>query len=84
MIRFTKHAKEKFAILRKHKVFIPKWLVLETVTNPDLIDQSRTPIKIAQKSLDSWRVLRVVYKERKNIKIIITFYPGKKIQYEKQ
>lgn len=84
MIHFTKHAEEKFEILRKHKVFISRKFVSKVVTNPDLTDNSRPPLKIAQREFDKWRVLRVVYKEKGNKKIIITFYPGKKSQYEKK
>ncbi|MGA2666857.1 MAG: hypothetical protein ABSE91_02045 [Patescibacteria group bacterium] len=47
MIYFTKHAKEKFEILRKHKFSISKEQVTETIMNPDKIDKSRLPLLIA-------------------------------------
>lgn len=84
MIYFTKHAKEKFLILHKHKIFVSRKFVLETLNDPELIDNSKSQFKIAQREFDKWRVLRVVYKEKRNKKIIITFYPGKKSQYEKK
>lgn len=83
MIRFTKHALEKFVILKRHGVTIPKSAVTDTITNPEVIDHSRSPLKIAQRSFDKSHVLRVVYKQRGDIKIVITFYPGRKTQYEK-
>lgn len=82
MIHFTKHAREKFVILEKHEFRISKEKVVETITNPDKIDYSRSPLFIAQKDINSSHVLRVVYKVENNIKIIITFYPGRRKQYK--
>lgn len=83
MVHFTKHALEKFEILKRHKVHISKTDVLKTIQNPDLVDDTRRPLKIAQRGFDNTRVLRVVYKEALEGKVIITFYPGRKKQYEK-
>jgi len=81
MIIFTRHAKNKFEILKRHKFLITKKQVLRTVEEPDLIDKSRLPLLIAQRKIDKRYVLRVVYKiENGNIKII-TFYPGRRKQY---
>ncbi len=57
--------------------------VLDTVAHPDIVDYSHLPLKIAQRPLDKHHVLRVVYREVSGIKLIITFYPGRKTQYEK-
>ena len=86
MIIFTKHAEYKFLILKKHKFSISKKQVLDTVGNPDLIDQSRSPLLIAQQKIDRDHVLRVVYKQENERKIlkIITFYPGRRKDYEKK
>lgn len=85
MIHFTKHAIEKFAILKERGFTVSKNKVAETVTKPDSIDRSRHPLVIAQAMFDKNHVLRVVYKEEYGVKIIITFYPGRKNQYaEKQ
>lgn len=81
---FTKHASEKFEILKRHSIKVSKALVIEILENPDLIDYSRLPLKIAQGEFDKNRVLRIVYKEQEEVKIIITFYPGRKEQYEKK
>ncbi len=83
MIIFTKHAREKFKILAKHKFKVLEVTVLEAVTDPDVIDKSRLPLLIAQKQIDKKHVLRVVYKqETLEIIKIITFYPGRVKQYK--
>ena len=84
MIHITKHAKEKFKIFKEHKFIITKKQVIETINKPDLIDRSKyPPFLIAQKRINSTHVLRVVYKIKNEDKIIITFYPGRRKQYEK-
>jgi len=83
MIAFTRHALNKFEILRRHGFFVSEKQVLEVVTNPDLIDYSRLPLLIAQGRIDKSHVLRVVYKEEGEMVKIITFYPGRSKQYEK-
>mgnify|MGYP001560299613 CR=1 FL=1 len=82
-IQFTKHAKEKFVVLARHGVKILRKNVVLTVQNPDMVDYSRTPLLIAQSDLDKTHILRVVYKKDGNSIKIITFYPGRKSQYEK-
>ena len=81
-IRFTKHALEKFIVLQRHGVAIPRNKVLRTVLAPDTIDYRRIPLLIAQSNLDSTHVLRVVFKDEGTTRIVITFYPGRKSQYE--
>lgn len=83
MVRFTRHAVEKFIILRRHGVVITRSAVIRAVMDPETIDYSRTPLKIAQRSFDKTRMLRVVYKEVGDYKLVITFYPGRKKQYGK-
>ncbi len=82
MIRFTRHASEKFKILSRHGFGVSRGDVLKTMNRPDFIDHSRLPLKIAQKDFDKTHVLRVVFKEEEGDKVIITFYPGRKTQYE--
>ncbi|KKR62071.1 hypothetical protein A2643_01555 [Candidatus Nomurabacteria bacterium RIFCSPHIGHO2_01_FULL_39_220] len=84
MIIFTKHAQDKFTILRKHKFIISKEKVLETLNNPDLIDYSRLPLLIAQRKFDTMYVLRVVYKDEGMNMKVITFYPGRSKKYGKK
>ncbi len=84
MIIFTKHARNKFKILKKHKFLVSEKQIIETIEKPDFIDHSRQPLLIAQQNFDKEHVLRVVYKKEYGIIKIITFYPGRKQQYEKQ
>jgi len=83
VIYFTKHAREKFKILKDHKFIITKNQVIETLNKPDLIDRSRAPLLISQRRISQTHVLRVVYKKENDNKIIITFYPGRRKDYEK-
>ncbi|MDO8664412.1 MAG: DUF4258 domain-containing protein [Candidatus Liptonbacteria bacterium] len=83
MIIFTKHAKDKFEILKRHKFLIAEKQVIKTVEKPDLIDKSRLPLLIAQRKIGKNHVLRVVYKQEFGTIKIITFYPARKKQYEK-
>ena len=84
MIRFTKHARQKFKILGLHYFNISKKQVLNVLQRPDLIDYSRLPLLIAQRKFDQSHVLRVVYKEEDSDKVMITFYPGRIKQYERK
>lgn len=83
-IRFTRHALDKFYILRSHGVRVLRSHVVRTVCEPERVDYSQLPFKIAQRAFDKNYVLRVVYKEQNGVKTIITFYPGRKSQYEKK
>lgn len=83
-IRFTRHAEEKFGILEEHQFSVSKKQVLEVLNTPDSIDHSRSPLIIAQGDRDAHHVLRVVYRREGADIIVITFYPGRKSQYEKK
>lgn len=83
-ITFTRHAREKFAVLRRHGVHVTKEIVTRAVEHPDVVDRSRSPLCIAQVPLDATHVLRVVYRVSGRKRIIITFYPGRMRQYGEQ
>lgn len=83
-IVFTKHAENKFGVLERHQFVIVKGQVLEAVEHPDFVDYSRLPLLIAQRSIDKDHVLRVVYKQEAETVRIITFYPGRRMQYEEE
>jgi len=84
LIRFTKHAERKFGLLRLHGVNVSQEQVIETIEKPDRLDVvSRYPLAIAQGELDKRHVLRVVYRHERGGVAVITFYPGRKSQYEK-
>lgn len=81
-IYFTKHAQVKLDVLQRHHFPVSLDQVKDAVSNPDLVDESRLPLLIAQKSIDQTHVLRVVYRQEGETKIIITFYPGRNKQFE--
>lgn len=83
-IRFTHHAERKFDILERHGVQISHEKVIDTLRNPTRVDTtSRKPLIIAQSDFDERRVLRVVYKVEHDTMVVITFYPGRKSQYDR-
>ncbi len=82
-IYFTKHAREKFSVLVRHGVRISEKKVRATIEAPEHIDYSRLPLLIAQAPLDRLRVSRVVYRVTRNSIVVITFYPGRRLQYER-
>lgn len=47
-IRFTKHAEEKFDILKKHGVAVSRDRVIVTIEHPDFVERSRYPLLIVQ------------------------------------
>jgi hypothetical protein len=82
-IVFTQHARDKFNVLARHQFTVTEDQVLETIRNPDLIDRRRLPLLIAQRGMTHRHVLRVVYKqEDRNTVKVITFYPGRRSDYE--
>ncbi len=83
MIVFTKHAEDKFHLLKSHKFTITRHQVISACSNPDLVDYARLPLLIAQKQRNKTHVLRVVYKQENSLKKIITFYPGRAKHYAK-
>ena len=84
IIRFTRHALEKFEILQRHGIVVSKELVEETIRSPKYINHSRLPLLIAQGPLNRTLVLRVVYSAQGHGINVITFYPGRRQQYEEK
>ena len=83
-VRFTAHALRKFALLRRHGVSVSKRQVVKALEKPERIDYSRLPLLIAQAGFDRKGVLRVVYRTEGQTTVVVTFYPGKRSQYEKE
>jgi hypothetical protein len=76
-VKFTKHATEKFDLLRTFGFTITHDQVTGTVTAPDK-REDRGSQTISTKALDAKFALRVVHEERKGIIVVITFYPVKR------
>ena len=75
-IIYSRHAEEKIKERR-----IDKEIVESTLLDPEEIIHSRDNIKIAYKIVGN-KLLRVIFKEEKDIWIIITAYLTKKNRYE--
>ncbi|KKS96403.1 hypothetical protein A3B05_03635 [Candidatus Giovannonibacteria bacterium RIFCSPLOWO2_01_FULL_43_160] len=83
MTHFTRHALEKFEVLKRHGVSVTNDKVAAILNNPNVIDYSRLPLLIAQGELDAKHVLRVVFKKEHEVIVVITFYPARKDKYGK-
>jgi len=73
-IRFTKHAREKFDLVKHYGFEVNEETVLETVRNPTRLDK-RNAQYFATGAMDAKYALRVVYERRKDFILVITFYP---------
>lgn len=83
MIHFTRYANSKFTVLEEHAFFVSRDTVIDTVENPEEVDESKAPLYSAQKTTDG-RHLKVVYKKEGGVAKIITFYPFRKKSHEKE
>jgi len=79
-IRFTRHAHEKFDLVKHYGFEVNEEKVLETVRNPTHLDQKDTQY-FATKAIDDKYALRVVYEKRKEYILVITFYPVRRERY---
>lgn len=80
-IRFTQHAREKFEVLARHSFVVSEAQVIDVLLSPDTIDYDRVP-PVAQKGFDERHVLRVVFRIEGDDTVVVTFYPGRRRQYE--
>ncbi len=81
-IRYTKHARHKFEVLRKHGFDVRPEQVERTVQEPDMVVNEGGGIWIAQRRVSVRHVLRVVYRKEGDEIVVITFYPGWRRRYE--
>ncbi len=79
-VRFTRHVREKFDLVRRYGFDLDRRKVIEAVLNPDRLDV-RGDQRLALKVLDERCALRVVYEERKGYLVVITFYPARRDRY---
>ena len=80
-IRFTRHARNKFADLARMGMSITEDDVMSAIRNPDYVDQTVNP-PIAQKAISDRHLIRVVFVEEADEIRIVTFYPGRRSRYE--
>ena len=80
-ILFTKHAFEKFVLLKRYGFEIKERQVTEAVLNPDRLDKKSNQF-LATKTIDQKHALRVIYENRKDFLVVITFYPVRRERYD--
>ena len=81
MIKFTKHALEKFEVLRNHGIELIPEQIEYIVKRPVAVDHSRLPQEILVGELDKEHLLRVVTERENETVKVITFYPARKRKY---
>ena len=81
-IGYTKHAEKKFKDLAALGVIINTRFVNGIVRRPVHLDEvTDPPNKIASGKLDTKRILRVVYREKGDRIVVVTFFPARKGRY---
>lgn len=81
-IRLTEHARAKFQVLAEHGCIVSEECVRSIVEEPDSVMDGYGKRRIAQGLLDQEHVLRVVFEEHPDERVIVTFYPGRRTRYE--
>jgi len=82
-IQYTRHAREKFEILKRHGFDVTPEQVEATVLQPEKTFPQAGGRRIAQKAITELHVLRVVYRIEDDAPVVITFYPGRRERYER-
>lgn len=81
-VEFTDHALKKFGILKRLGSSISKKQIVRVVENPEKVNVGWKGRFIASARLNKEHVLRVVYEEVGNKKLVVTFYPARSERYE--
>ena len=81
-IVYSRHAEEKFEVLKRHGFKVTRQHVEETLTAPDTVIPQPKGRMIAQKRITERHVLRVIYRQEGENQVVITFYPGRRERYE--
>lgn len=79
-IRFTKHASEKFELLKSYGFDVTEAVVKDAVVGPSRVDQ-REDQMLALRPLNEEYALRVVYKRINDNIVVVTFYPVKRARF---
>ena len=82
-IIYTRHARAKFEILKRHGFVVISDQVDATVNQPDDIIAQTGGRFIAQ-NITERHVVRVIYREEEDNRVVITFYPGRRDRFESQ
>ncbi len=79
-VTFTRHAMEKFELVRRFGFEVSQDQVITVITAPDKTER-RGVQTFSTKAMDREFALRVVHEERKGIIVVITFYPVRRKRY---
>lgn len=79
-ITFTKHAIEKFDVLRNYGFEIQRRQIIQTILDPESLHERGNQF-FATRAMDSKHAVRVVYEKRKDYLVVITFYPVRRERY---
>jgi hypothetical protein len=83
-VAYTHHARVKFDLLEQHGFVVTPEQVEDTVLNPEKVTPQPGGRWIAQKGITEQHLLRVVYRQEGDRRVVITFYPGRRQRYEGQ
>jgi hypothetical protein len=83
-VEYTRHAKDKFDILNRHGFVVTLEQVEETVLHPEKVILQPGGRFVPQKGITERHLLRVVYRQQGDTRVVITFYPGRRERYEDQ
>lgn len=81
-IDYTKHAKEKFILLKKRGWNFTKAQVNQAVISPKWLGLTKLGERAAMIALDEHYILRVIYVSIGKTIRVITFHPARKGRYE--
>jgi hypothetical protein len=79
-IMFTKHAIEKFDVMRNYGFEIQRKQIIETILDPESLYERDNQF-FATRGIESKHAVRVVYEKRKDYLVVITFYPVRRKRY---
>jgi len=79
-VRFTKHAYEKFALLKKYGFPIDEAAVRQAIASPTQLGRRGDQL-LALKPISNEHDIRVVYEEANDNIVVITFYPVKRERF---
>lgn len=83
-VSYTRHTREKFDLLKRHGLEVTAVEVEATVLSPEKVEFYSEGRFIAQRGINDGHVLRVVYREERGTRVVITCYPGRRDRYESQ
>ena len=81
-IVYTRHAREKFAILARYGFPVSEQQVADTIQYPALVIEQSGGRLFAQKEISGKHLLRVIYRIDGMTAVVMTFYPTHRRRYE--